>query len=97
MEMSQEKISFRTDSEDKREFEEFVSSLGLTTSSALNLVIKSALREKRLPVTLSLAPQMPPAEREEVTAILLERHKYSRSKDAVRISNEEIGKKLGVL
>ena len=95
--MAQDKITFRTDSEDKKNFEAFVSSLGLTTSSALNMIIKNSLREKRLPVTLSLAPSMPYDEREELTSLLQERIAYAKRPDAVRITNEALAQKLGLL
>ena len=42
-------LTMRLDSADKKAFEEFCSSVGLTSSAALNLFVKATLREGRIP------------------------------------------------
>ena len=42
-------LSIRVDDQDKRRFENFCSQVGLTASSAVNLFIKAALRENKIP------------------------------------------------
>ena len=43
-------ITARVDECDKSAFDEFCSSVGLNTSTAINLYIKAVLRERRIPV-----------------------------------------------
>ena len=42
-------LSVRVDSNDKRRFDEFCSEAGMNVSVAVNMFIKAALRENRLP------------------------------------------------
>ena len=42
-------ISARIDANDKKEFDAFCSSVGLNASTAINLFIKTVLRERRIP------------------------------------------------
>ena len=43
----------KVDDDDKRNFSEFCSSVGLSVSSAINIFIKAVLREKRIPFMIS--------------------------------------------
>ena len=45
-------ISARIDAEDKRVFDSFCSSVGLTTSAALNIFVKKVIRERRIPFAI---------------------------------------------
>ena len=46
-------INIRSDEETKKSFSELCNELGLSVSSALNMVMKSAVRNREIPVTLS--------------------------------------------
>lgn len=46
-------ISARIDEQDKVKFDEFCSSVGLNTSTAINIFIKAVLREKKIPFTIT--------------------------------------------
>ncbi|MDD2356076.1 MAG: type II toxin-antitoxin system RelB/DinJ family antitoxin [Lachnospiraceae bacterium] len=51
--MPQATVTARVDEKDKKEFDEFCSDVGLNTSTAINLYIKTVLREKRIPFDIS--------------------------------------------
>ena len=42
-------LSARVDENDKLDFDAFCSSVGLTSSAAINIYVKAVLREKRIP------------------------------------------------
>lgn len=42
-------ISARIDSKDKNEFDEFCDSVGITTSTAINIFVKKVLAEQKIP------------------------------------------------
>ena len=42
-------LTARVDEHDKLEFDNFCSSVGLTSSAAINIYVKTVLREKRIP------------------------------------------------
>lgn len=42
-------ISARIDTNDKNEFDEFCDSVGITTSTAINIFVKKVLAEQRIP------------------------------------------------
>ena len=42
-------ITARVDNADKQRFDEFCSSIGLTSSAAINMYVKAVLRERRIP------------------------------------------------
>ena len=47
--MSLATITARIDSNDKAIFDDFCSSVGLTTSATINLFVKTVIRERRIP------------------------------------------------
>ncbi|MGI8420402.1 MAG: type II toxin-antitoxin system RelB/DinJ family antitoxin [Candidatus Levyibacteriota bacterium] len=49
-------VTFKTDKETKEQLKSFADELGLNSSSLVNMVIKQALREKRLVVSTNLVP-----------------------------------------
>lgn len=49
-------VSARIDAEDKRNFDSFCSSVGLTSSAALNIFIKKVNREHRIPFEIECDP-----------------------------------------
>ena len=51
--MSLSTISARIDSSDKTLFDTFCSSVGLNTSSAINLFVKAVIRERRIPFEIT--------------------------------------------
>lgn len=51
--MAQATITARVDEQDKAKFDAFCSSVGLNTSTAINLYIKAVLRENRIPFEIS--------------------------------------------
>ena len=56
--MPQATLTARVDEQDKKDFDAFCSSVGLNTSVAINLYIKTVLRERRIPFEIS-QPQDP--------------------------------------
>ena len=42
-------LTARVDEHDKLDFDKFCSSVGLTSSAAINIYVKTVLREKRIP------------------------------------------------
>lgn len=52
---AQATISARIDSKDKTAFDEFCDTVGMSTSTAINLFVKAVLREKRIPFEISLS------------------------------------------
>lgn len=53
--MSQATITARVDSRDKAAFDAFCSSVGLNTSTAINLFVKAVLRENCIPFKIAPA------------------------------------------
>lgn len=51
--MAQATITARIDAQDKRDFDAFCASVGLNTSSAMNLFVKAVLRENRIPFEIA--------------------------------------------
>lgn len=45
-------LTTRVDSDDKKAFEDFCSSVGLTASAALNMFVKATLREGQIPFAI---------------------------------------------
>lgn len=56
--MSQAILTARVDEQDKKDFDAFCASVGLNTSVAINLYVKTVLREHRIPFEIS-QPQDP--------------------------------------
>ena len=46
-------LNVRVDSDDKKKFENFCSSVGMNVSTAVNMFIKSVLRENKLPFEIT--------------------------------------------
>ena len=49
-------VSARIDADDKRIFDSFCSSVGLTSSAALNIFVKKVIREHRIPFEIECDP-----------------------------------------
>ena len=49
-------ITARVDSEDKKQFDAFCKSVGLTSSSAINMFIKATIREGEIPFRIKTDP-----------------------------------------
>ena len=49
-------VSARIDAEDKRIFDSFCSSVGLSSSAALNMFVKKVIREHRIPFEIECDP-----------------------------------------
>ncbi|WP_405738579.1 type II toxin-antitoxin system RelB/DinJ family antitoxin [Anaerovibrio slackiae] len=54
--MAQATLTARIDSIDKKNFEAFCSTVGLTVSSAINLYVKAVLQKQKLPFEISADP-----------------------------------------
>lgn len=52
--MAQSNICIRMDEDLKKQFDYLCNELGLTMSTAINMFIKTVVREKRIPLELSL-------------------------------------------
>ncbi|WP_370838604.1 type II toxin-antitoxin system RelB/DinJ family antitoxin [Megasphaera sp.] len=55
--MAQTGVCFRIDTELKKDFEQFCSSVGLSMSTAVMLFIKTTVREQRIPFEIATAPK----------------------------------------
>ena len=49
-------LTARVDAHDKLDFDNFCSSVGLNTSTAVNLFVKAVLRENRIPFDIAQTP-----------------------------------------
>ena len=49
-------LTTRIEKEDKMEFDRFCKAIGLTPSSAINLFVKTTIREKAIPFPVQLDP-----------------------------------------
>ena len=54
--MSQANLSVRVDEKDKKNFELFCNKTGMNVSVAINMFIKSVLREQRIPFEIKTDP-----------------------------------------
>lgn len=54
--MSQATLTARLDAADKKEFESFCKSVGLTVSGAINLYVKAVLQRQRIPFAIESDP-----------------------------------------
>ena len=54
--MAQSTISVRLNSEDKKQFEEFCEQTGMNISVAINMFVKSVIREQKLPFEVKADP-----------------------------------------
>lgn len=54
--MSQTTLSVRIDEKDKKNFEAFCNATGMNVSVAINMFVKTVLREQRLPFEINLDP-----------------------------------------
>ncbi|MEG0998422.1 MAG: type II toxin-antitoxin system RelB/DinJ family antitoxin [Clostridiales bacterium] len=82
--MAQTTISIRMDADVKKRFDDFCSALGMNTSVAINLFVKAALREQRIPFELSL--NVPNA---ETVAAILEGERMLNDPDSKKFSSVE--------
>lgn len=62
--MGQTIVSVKTDEKIKKDFNSFCDELGLSMSTAINLFMKTVIREQKIPFELSLTPN-----RETIKAI----------------------------
>lgn len=67
--MAQSTISARLDSQDKIAFDQFCDTVGLSASTAINLFVKTVIRENRIPFDIAL-PTDPFYEEENQAYIL---------------------------
>ncbi|SHI97263.1 DNA-damage-inducible protein J [Butyrivibrio fibrisolvens DSM 3071] len=54
--MAQSTLSVRVDSEDKKTFEAFCDQVGMNASVAVNMFVKTVIREQRLPFEVKADP-----------------------------------------
>ena len=54
--MAQATLSVRLDSTDKRYFEEFCKAAGMSISTAINVFVKSVIKEQRIPFEITGDP-----------------------------------------
>lgn len=77
-------ISVRTDEETKRQAEELFNELGLNMSTAINMFMKQALRERRIPFTVGR-----PYPNEATIAAIEEGHRLAQDPGTPRITSIE--------
>ena len=83
--MNQAILSVRVDANDKKSFESFCNDTGMNVSTAINMFIKTVLREKRLPFEIRLE-----SFDEEIERKLLEAEKEMEKNGKVYTSEEVI-------
>ena len=70
--MAQTSINIRTDEILKKQFDEVCDELGLNLSAAINIFMKTVVREREIPFKISAAPSFAVSTREELDAKLAE-------------------------
>ncbi|MDR1246894.1 MAG: type II toxin-antitoxin system RelB/DinJ family antitoxin [Clostridiales Family XIII bacterium] len=66
--MAQTNLSVRIDEQDKKRFETFCNNTGMNVSVAVNMFVKTVLREQRLPFAVQLDPFYSPENMESLRA-----------------------------
>lgn len=64
--MAQSSISVRIDAQDKKNFEMFCDQTGLNTTTAINLFIKTVIRQQCIPFRIAADPFESPANQERI-------------------------------
>lgn len=54
--MAMTSINVRVDEQDKQQFDHFCTEIGMSMSTAINLFMKAALREQKIPFELKVDP-----------------------------------------
>ena len=54
--MAQTTFSIRMDSDVKRDFDKFCAEVGMNTTTAINLFVRTVIREQRLPFEIAIYP-----------------------------------------
>ena len=68
-------LTARVDERDKADFDSFCSSVGLTSSAAINIYVKAVLREKRIPFDIKqVDPFYDPANQAYILKSIKELH-----------------------
>ena len=67
--MAQTSINIRTDENLKKQFDAVCSELGLNLSTAMNIFMKTVVREREIPFKISAAPLFMVSTREELILI----------------------------
>lgn len=57
--MAQTTLSVRVDEKSKKAFDKFCTDIGMNTSVAINIFIKTVIREKKIPFEISLEKKDP--------------------------------------
>ena len=70
--MAQTSINIRTDENLKRQFDTVCNELGLNLSSAINIFMRTVVRERRIPFAISAIPSFMVNTKEELDAKLME-------------------------
>lgn len=94
--MAIKSFTVRMDENLKNDFDSVAKKMGMNTTTALNVLAQMAVNYQGIPVPVIAGPIESAEERAELTRVLRERVAYARSKDAVRISNDDLAKELGV-
>ena len=84
-------ITARVDKNDKVAFDQFCSSVGLNSSSAINLYIKAVLRERRIPFDI-VSPQGTP--QEKLADAFTSLRSYTQNSDSADMSLDEINEEI---
>ena len=80
-------ITARVDASDKNAFDEFCTSVGLSTSAAVNMFVKAVLRERKIPFEIR---QEDPFYSESNLKRLMESEEQYRSGKVIRKTMEEL-------
>ena len=70
--MAQTSINIRTDENLKKQFDTVCNELGLTLSTAINIFMKTVVREREIPFKISVAPSFMVSTRDELNERIAE-------------------------
>ena len=86
--MSQTTFSVRMDTEVKRQFDDFCKDVGMNASTAFNMFVRQAVRQKGIPFEITMKTD-DYAFREMVNCKLEESKEYAKQPDAVKYSKQD--------
>jgi len=96
LQMATTHTTIRINSEAKAQFDEIVTKLGLSASSAFNLFVNATIQHQGLPFNVTLDPLAHPILRAKVEAELERRTAIADDPDTKWFTPEEARKELGL-
>ena len=91
--MAQTNINIRMDNNLKKEAESLFANLGMNMTTAFNIFVRQAVRQKKIPFEISMKAE-DSSFREMVNQKLVESKEYANQPDAVKCSKQEFFDKI---